>query len=76
VRLVGNYSDPWTAQRAARARQSLLRRRAFGEAPSLAPPASRPPNFALVVGWGAVVLVAAGIFYAATTGAGTKAGTS
>lgn len=66
-----SYSDPWTARKAAQAKQSLLR--TGGVAVGSEPPAPGSPKVALVAGWGLVLAVTAGVFYAASTGAGTRA---
>ena len=47
--------------------------RALGEdEPQLGPPPAGKPKYMLMVGWGVVMTLTAGIFWAAATGAGTK----
>lgn len=59
---LGQYADPWTQRKAAEARMALLR---TGAGAVEAPP-PRPMNWPLIVGWGAVLVAAAGIFWATT----------
>jgi hypothetical protein len=63
------YTDPWT--RAASESYELAKRRGLGTEVSLDPPTIKPIPWAMVAGWGAVVLVTGGLFLATTQG-GTK----
>lgn len=67
---IGQYSDPWATREAARARQALMRTGAIAGVgqDDTAPPAPARPSIGLMIGWGAAVLAAVGIFWGVTRG--------
>jgi len=70
--------DPWYQQKARELQAAAAATAGLGQdaAPALPsrvePPPAAAPKYALMVGWGAVIALTAGIFWAATRGVGTK----
>jgi len=58
--------DPWTQRKMAGLRRAT---RGLGDEPTLGPRPATAPPWAMVVGWGSVVAIAAGIFWFTAKGA-------
>lgn len=65
--------DPWYQQKARQLQRVAAATAGLGQnGPTAEPPLPSAPKYGLMVGWGAVILLTAGIFFAATRGTGTK----
>jgi hypothetical protein len=62
-------SDSWYQAKARELQTIAAATAGIGQ---VEPPPPGAPKYALMIGWGAVIAITAGIFYAATQGVGTK----